>query len=154
MLKAKAKAINLLSKYTIEVGVIAGKSKQRQVVSIGLTNAELMFIHENGSAVNNIPARPVLQMTIEYVKEKWLDKTLNKCINGILEKDWEEPQIEKELGILCERVKNYAQDIIYKNEGKLKPNAPSTVAAKGFDHPLFVTGQLARSITCQFVKKD
>ena len=42
--------------------------------------------------------------------------------------------------------------LIYDNE--LTPrNAPSTIAKKGVDHPLFDTGQLARSIQCRVIKK-
>lgn len=136
--------------YTIEVGVIAGESKKRDK-SKGITNAELMYIHENGSPLRNIPARPVLQMTVDYVSTNTLDKIVDKAIEQYL-KDGQ-PALETSLKKDCVRIENYAQAIIYDNDGRLQANAPSTIKRKGFDHPLFVTGQLARSIKCILVDK-
>lgn len=45
-------------------------------------------------------------------------------------------------------MESYARHIIYDNDGRLEPNSPVVVKAKKGNHPLFVTGQLARSITC------
>ena len=65
--------------YYIEIGVFVeggkrkkdtGKSKKPiDVVKLGINNAELMYIHENGSPLNHIPKRPVLKMTIDYAKK-------------------------------------------------------------------------------------
>lgn len=144
-------SIDILNEYAIEIGIISGKSKERQTVSIGITNAELMFIHENGSPVNNIPARPVIKMTIEHVKENLLPNFLKKATKGILS-GWSLEEFEKELGRLCMRIQTYAQEIIYSNDGRLAPNAPSVANAKGGNYPLHDTGQLARSISCQYIR--
>ena len=65
--------------YYIEIGVFVedgkrkkdtGKSKKPiDVVKLGINNAELMYIHENGSPINHVPSRPVLQMTIDYTNK-------------------------------------------------------------------------------------
>ena len=145
--------INALPEYVIEIGVfsIKAKRKVKQTVKVGITNAELMYIHENGSPLQNIPARPVLDMTIRYANQNLLPRTLDKCITEYL-KDFDESAIEKELNKLCIRMENYARHIIYDNDGRLAPNSPRVAASKGGNHPLFNTGQLARSITCRLVK--
>ena len=135
----------LIGQFLIEIGVVAGKDKR--TIKVGLNNAELMFIHENGSAVNNIPARPVLEMTLQYASKELINPFLDRCL------DMSEQQITSELKKICLKMQNYARDIIYLNDGRLAPNAPSVAKAKGGNHPLFDTGQLARSITCRLVKK-
>ena len=80
--------------------------------------------------------------------------------------------MSKELQKFCLELENYARDIIYSNDGRLAPNSESVAAKKrekairnartvadrqaamqdSGNHPLFDTGQLARSITCQLVK--
>ena len=143
---------NMLGNYEIEIGVITKNTKRK--ISFGITNAELMYIHENGSPLNNIPARPVLDMTIKYTNNSLLNDAINNCINGILYSNWKQMEIETELKKLCIRMENYARSIIYSNDGRLTPNSPKVAAKKKGNHPLFDTGQLARSITCRLVNKS
>lgn len=140
----------MLSKFYIEIGVFTGKTRRK--VKVGVTNAELMFIHENGSPLKNIPARPVLQMTIDYANSTLLPQTLKKCYDILFSTGGNESMIEKEFSKLAIKLENYARELIYSNDGRLVPNAPSTIAKKGDNHPLFDTGQLARSITCRVMK--
>ena len=147
---------SITGQYVIEIGVFSGnkdRKEEKETVSLnGLNNAELMFIHENGSPLRNIPARPVLQMTIDWAKENIIPQTVDECIKNVLEGKWEQKDVEKELNIMCQRIQQYARDIIYLNDGRLIKNAPSTEKAKGFNHPLFQTSQLARSIRCKLIK--
>lgn len=140
-----------LPEYIIEIGVISIHSKRKEKVRVGVTNAEIMFIHENGSALRRIPARPVLQMTLDYTNANLLKTTLDKAIDAYLASNFDEKKIEDELKKMCIRMENYAREIIYSNDGRLAPNAPSVAIPKGGNHPLFNTGQLARSITCQLI---
>jgi len=151
MFEQEQQILNKLSKYEIEIGVIYEDTK-REEVSVGLTNAELMFIHENGSPTRNIPARPVLQMTIDWANSGPLNKVLDKIVNNIVDGTWKLTDCEKELDKFCVRMENYARDIIYSNDGRLAPNSPRVAARKKGNHPLFDTGQLARSITCRLRK--
>lgn len=139
-----------LPEYFIEIGVKTGKTAR--TVKVGVTNAELMFIHENGSPLRNIPARPVLQMTIDYANTHLLDKALSKAIDAYVESSFNIASFENELNKLCMRMENFAREVIYSNDGRLAPNAPSVAAKKKGNHPLFDTGQLARSITCRIIK--
>ena len=147
-----AEKLNSLPSYEIEIGVISADTNRKEKVRVGVTNAELMFIHENGSPLQHIPARPVLRMTIDYTNKNLLDKAINKSLAAYMESNFNIEAFELELKKLCMRMESYARKIIYSNDGRLAPNAPSTIAKKGDNHPLFDTGQLARSITCRLVK--
>lgn len=138
-----------IPEYQIQIGVFSTKTKRKTTFNVGITNAEIMFINENGSPLRHIPARPVLKMTIQYGKTL-LAKTMTKALKAFTETGIE--GLERELNKLCMRMENYAREIIYSNDGRLAPNAPSVARRKKGNHPLFDTGQLARSITCKLVQ--
>ena len=169
-----------IPQYVIEIGVYAGgekdertetvttttvddkgkekkkKTKQAQRDSKGnlITNAHIMFIMEYGSDVNHIPARPVLEKTIQYAKKDLLQKTVETglkqyLVTGKLE------SFEKELEKMCLRMENYCKTGIRRNTLGLAPNAESTIRQKSVngkrgDIPLLNTGQLANSIQCKY----
>lgn len=139
-----------LPEYYIEIGVVSGDTERKEYV--GITNAELMFIHEYGSPTNNIPDRPVLQMTIDWANKELLEPTIDRAIDAFINSDFSEEALEKELKKMCVRMENYARHIIYDNDGRLAPNSPEVAKRKKGNHPLFDTGQLAKSITCHLVK--
>lgn len=134
--------------YIIEIGVVDQRTNRKETAKVGITNADLMFIHENGSPTRSIPSRPVLQMTIDWARVNLINETLTKFYKVLIESSFNYPLAEKEFEKMCMRMQTYARKIIYSNDGRLTPNAPSTIARKGDNHPLFDTGQLARSITC------
>ena len=146
--------------YYIEIGVFSedgerqkdADKKTKDVIRLGINNAELMYIHENGSPINRIPARPVLQMTINQAKKEWLENAIMRAINAYVRSGFNLKEYEKELERLCMKMEKYARDIIYLNDGRLAPNAPPVAKRKKGNHPLFDTGQLARSISCRLIK--
>lgn len=138
-----------IPEYQIQIGVFSTKTKRKTTYNVGITNAELMFIHENGSPLHHLPARPVLKMTIEY-GNMLIKSVMQKALKAYVEVG--EQGLEKELNKMCIRMENYAREIIYSNDGRLAPNAPSVASRKKGNHPLFDTGQLARSITCKLVR--
>lgn len=147
--------LDRLSDYSFYIGVIDGRSKEQRLSRIGLTNADLLAILSEGSPINNIVPRPILDITIKTIlKKKMLDKALDECIDGILTKSWKWNDVEKYMNITAIRFQSLARNIIYSNDGRLARNKPSTIKAKGFNHPLFQTGQLARSIVCIFSKNE
>lgn len=147
--KGLRKYLASIPEYQIQIGVFSTKTKRKTTYSVGITNAELMFIHENGSPLHHLPARPVLKMTIEY-GNTLIKSVMQKALKAYVEVG--EQGLEKELNKMCVRMENYAREIIYSNDGRLAPNAPSVAARKKGNHPLFDTGQLARSITCKLVR--
>ena len=148
------KKLESLPTYYIEIGVFTGKTKRKkQTIKLGITNAELMFIHEHGSPLRHIPARPVLKMTIDYANKNLVGPTISKCVSEYIKSNFDASVVEKLLQQLCIRMENYARDIIYSNDGRLAPNSPNVARRKKGNHPLFDTGQLARSITCKLTKE-
>lgn len=139
-----------LPEYYIEIGVVSGDTERKE--KVGITNSELMFIHEYGSPTNHIPSRPVLQMTIDWANKELLEPTIDRAIEAFINSDFSEEALEKELKKMCVRMENYARHIIYDNDGRLAPNSPTVAKRKKGNHPLFDTGQLAKSITCHLVK--
>lgn len=155
MFEKEKKILESLKNYYIEIGVVSEKTGRKDdKISVGITNAELMQIHENGSPSRNIPARPILDITLRWAEKKLMPKTLDKIIDGIIYQGWSSSDVEKELNRLCVRMQNYAYESIYNNDGILAPNSPKVAARKKGNHPLFDTGQLARSITCRLVNKN
>lgn len=172
MFEKESELIESLSKYSIEIGVISEdtgreenkqendeddtkqKDTKKETVSYGVTNAELMQIHENGSPTKNIPARPVLDLTIMWTEKRLIKRVLNNIIEGVFEKNWGKVEIERELSRMCIRMENHAREIIYDNDGTLEPNSPQVAERKKGNHPLFDTGQLAKSITCKLNIKN
>lgn len=154
MFEKESELIESLSKYSIEIGVISEDTGRKETVSYGITNAELMQIHENGSPTKNIPARPVLDLTIMWTEQHLIKRVLDTIIEGVFEKDWGKVEIERELSRMCIRMENHAREIIYDNDGTLAPNSPQVAKRKKGNHPLFDTGQLARSITCKLRVKN
>lgn len=143
--------IDTLPQYSIDIGVIS-ETTTRKKEKTGLTNAELLFIHENGSPLQNIPARPVLDMTVNYTKQNLFDGAVRKALLSYLNNNFDKEYLEKELKKLGLKMENYARELIYSNDGRLAPNSPSVIKKKGGNHPLFDTGQLARSITSRVIE--
>ena len=144
-------AYNSINDYKIEIGVISSNTNRKEKFNVGITNAELMFIHENGSPIRNLPSRPVLQLTLQYTINSLLPQTLKRIEEGCFKHSWTKNDVELELKKMCIRMQNYAKNIIYRSD-LLAPNKPTTIKAKGSDRPLLDTGQLARSITCRLIK--
>lgn len=116
------------------------------------SNAELLYIHDQGSPVRHIPPRPVLKPAIAQpeVKEKiqtmMREAAVAALVNGNMEKC--EQNFHKAGMIGRDACKKYIQD-----GGKLAPNAPMTVAMKGSSKPLIDTGSMLNSITYAVRKK-
>lgn len=152
----------LLNQFKIEIGVISSNSHRQteEKYDYDISNAELMFIHENGTMGNGgyIPPRPVLQMTIDAALKKLVPIYMKKIENEVFNGTATIEIIKTFLGQLCMEMESYARNLIGKNDGRLQRNAPSTIRAKeklGIgNHPLQVTGTLKKSITCQLVQKS
>lgn len=151
MFEEFAEELNKIPKYQLCIGVYSADTGRQEKIKVGLNNAEILFINENGAPLKNIPARPVLEQTLKYAKDNLLDKTIDKAIEKYLV-NFDLNAFEYELDKMCVKMENYAKKLIYDNDGAFKDNAKSTIKKKGFNHPLFETGQLAKSITCKIEK--
>ena len=127
-----------------------GKTRQKRinriVSSIGsnVSNAQLLYIHTNGSPARHIPARPVLEPAIvapgnrEAIAYE-LSQAVTANLNG------QSPlRSLKRAGIAGS---NAAKSWFTDSRNGWAPNAPSTIKAKGSDKPLIDTGALRQAIT-------
>lgn len=117
-----------------------------------VNNAELMYLHTNGSALQHIPARPVIEPAIEEPTNKALiSAALGKAAKDYLAGDPEAAHQDLEkAGMLGA---NAAKKWFVSPLNGWAPNTPYTIARKGSDRPLIDTGELRRSIT-SVVKGD
>lgn len=152
------------NRFYARVGIIGGKASEehkqggfnkngKRIItseSSGMTNAEIGIIQEFGSETAGIPPRSFLRMPIEE-KIKDLVRFLgSSAIQSMFEKK-NIKGIFKAMGIEGEGI---VQDAFAtRGFGRWKPNAPSTIAAKGSDSPLIDTAQLRRAISSDVVGK-
>lgn len=103
-----------------------------------LTNAELAFIHTNGSPVNNIPPRPFLQPAIEKNKDKVNEINKQIAVESLSGNRDKAYQLAESQGLFAQ-----AQAKKYITQGNnLAPNKPATIKKKGSDRPLIDTGAI------------
>lgn len=114
-----------------------------------ITNAELLFIHTNGSLINNVPARPVIEPALREDSER-LSSMLGKAFVYALQGKFEFASEQlKKTGMRGQKV---ARAWFTNPKNNWPPNAPSVVRAKlkkgsTNPRPLIDTGELVRSIT-------
>ena len=123
-----------------------------------ITNAELLFIHTNGSPINNIPPRPVIEQAILSEKDKF-DEMLKKVYDYARKGDKQSAVMQlRRVGL---KAQNVCRGWFVNPNNGWPPNAPSTAAAKIRRYkkshkgkagtytpkPLIDTGELRKSIT-------
>ena len=134
-----------------------------------ISNAQLMYIHTNGSPINKIPARPVIEPAIEASGNKEeITEELGKAFQFALDgKKTNSTQHLKRAGQLAV---NAARDWFEDTRNNWPPNSPQTAmrkisklkgkkkkaalaqlasgeASESVSRPLVDTGQLRRAIT-------
>lgn len=122
----------------------------------GVTNAELLFIHTNGSKLRNIPERPVIEPVIQKNKKK-LHSYTDSAIKTLLETGDEQKALNflRKEGMQGQRmVWNYFID----PSNGWPPNKPSTIRRKlkkrqTVPRTLIDTNELRKSITYVIVVK-
>ncbi len=150
-------------KYTQDNYILVGipqKSSSREKLKAStksnkVTNAELMYIHTNGSPANNIPARPVIEPAIEDNKEQ-IAKYLHKAFEAMCEGN--EDVADRELHKAGTKAYKACRAWFVNPKNGWKPNSPAVIAAKlkkgsTDPKPLIDTGDLRKSITYVLVKK-
>lgn len=171
--KSLEAALAALASQEVLVGIPADKASRQATPEDGEdaapTNAQLGYIHEHGSPVRNIPARPFLAPGIKDARAAIVDQlraggqaalegntsgvttALNKAgligQNSVrahfVDNDWA-PLAESTLGQKTGEVKN--------SDGKVTKKG-KTRAQSGAINPLILTGQLRKSITFIVRKK-
>jgi hypothetical protein len=93
--------------------------------------------HSVGASKTIIPARPFFRTAIELNQQKWVDMAKKMLADG----NYDTGSILSKIGSV---IKNDIQDSIRTFNSP--PNAPSTIAKKGFDNPLIETGFMLNSV--------
>lgn len=130
------------------VGVPAENGVRRD--GEGMTNAALAYIHDNGSAAANIPARPFMRPGIIEAHEKItgaLKKGANEALSG------NAGGVQRALNVAGLTAQSSIRAKI--NSGIEPALSPRTLAARGRKgtKPLIDTGQLRNSINYVVRKK-
>lgn len=140
---AKLKAsLAALAKKRVLVGIPEDANARKDE----MTNAGLMYLHTNGSALQGIPARPVIEPTISAPDNKAnIAKALGEAGRAVLAKNAGEAthQLDRAGTLATNAAKRWFTD----SRNGWAENAASTVRRKGSSRPLIDTGQLRRAIT-------
>ncbi len=146
-LQAVQKSIKELKKIDVLVGVPQEEAGREQN---GITNAELLYIHTNGSPANNIPPRPIVDPAIQDSKEE-IGTLLKEAILKALEGDTDGAMAGMERA--GTQGENAVKGWFTNPKNNWAENAESTKKRKGSSKPLIDTGQLRKSITHVVKKK-
>lgn len=146
-LQAVQKSIKELKKIDVLVGIPQEEAGREQN---DITNAELLYIHTNGSPANNIPPRPVVEPAIQDSKEE-ISTLLKEAILKALEGDTGGAMAGMERA--GTQGENAVKGWFTNPKNGWAENAESTKKKKGSSKPLIDTGQLRKSITHAVKKK-
>ena len=141
MLKGR---IASLTGKAVYVGIPAEKSVRKRGA---VNNAELLFIHTNGSPIRHIPKRPVIEPAIQAHKEEIIAELRAACMASL---DLIAPtpaEATRHLERAGMRGMNAARGWFRDPRNGWAPNAPATIIRKKSDRPLIDTGQMRRAIT-------
>jgi hypothetical protein len=140
------RSLRALASTQVLVGVPSDRDERKGEQPIN--NAQIAYLMENGSAVANIPARPVLIPGVEAVADKCADIIAKGAADSILGGQSEYIKSLNKAGLIAQAS---VRGTLTAGEG-FAPLAESTLKArerKGFKgtKPLLVTGQLRNSYT-------
>jgi hypothetical protein len=111
-----------------------------------INNAELLFILSQGSQLQHIPPRPVLEPAIQAPDNKAnISAELKQAAEGVLEGRPEDASLH--LDLAGQVGENAAKRWFTDPRNAWQANAPSTIKQKGSDRPNIDTGELRRAIT-------
>lgn len=144
--KQMMEGLDWIEKSGVYIGIPEDESSREDE---DITNAELLFIHTNGSLINNVPARPVIEPALREDSER-LSSMLGKAFVYALQGKFEFASEQlKKTGMRGQKI---ARAWFTNPKNNWPPNAPSVVRAKlkkgsTNPRPLIDTGELRRSIT-------
>lgn len=143
-MKEFAEKMALLKSEDVLVG-IPQKNASRKELGEKINNAELLFIHTNGSPKQNIPPRPVIEPAINNKQTK-LTIMEHFKIAVVAALEGNEQVFHNELAIAGMIAQNAARDWFTNPANGWAPNTPATIKAKGSSRPLIDTGEMRKSI--------
>ena len=143
---AEARLQQILAMAAKSKGKRRTKHLRKAAVVMTINNAELLYIHTNGSSLRHIPARPVIQPAIEDPENRVqilaeLELAAKAAFEG-------KPEVvERQLKLAGTVAANAAKAWFTNSKNHWAPNAPSTIRRKGSSRPLIDTDALRQAIT-------
>jgi len=131
-------ALKEVLKNDVLVGVPQDKARRREGE---VTNAELAYIHNNGSPARNIPARPFMEPGIKNAAQR-INVLMQQTARAVLSGD--KAKVRQGLESVGLAAQNSIRSKI--NEG-IPPPLKHPRRGKSRSKPLIDTGQLRNSIT-------
>lgn len=101
----------------------------------------------NHYGTETIPPRPVMRMAAERVSEKFIKERLRAYMINVTRNPKDAKRLETVLLQDMGRQAVKEAKKIIENGGELQRNAPATIAKKGFNRPLFETGELVKKLS-------
>lgn len=149
------KALEFIRNNEVYVGIPDDGNARKEEELKEVTNAELLFIHTNGSPKMNIPPRPVIEPAIENDVTR-LNSMMKKAAKFAF--DGNEAEATRQLKLVGMRGQSICRDWFYNEDNGWPPDSPATIAAKMKGKPtryeprtLIDTSQMKNSII-YFVK--
>ena len=142
--KAIIDAVAFLKKHEVFIGIPENTADRKDEKGTPVNNAELLFIHTNGSPIKGIPPRPILEPAIKQNQDRIADsmkKAIDAAVSG--NKGAILPALET-AGIDGQ---NIARGFFTSSANGFAPNHPETIKRKCSDRPLIDTDEMRKSIT-------
>jgi hypothetical protein len=152
--KDTMKYMNDVKGIAVLVGIPQERNARPEDGSI--TNAELLFIHTNGSPKMHIPARPVIEPAVEDDKVV-ISNLLGEAVKALL--DGNKTLMREYLEKAGLEGQGASQDWFDNPKNNWPPNSPSVIKAKEKKgstdpKPLIDTGELRKAITYIVIGSD
>lgn len=144
------KAIEFIKENEVYVGI---QQKDTSREDDNVTNAELLFIHTNGSPIRNIPVRPVIEPALKAHSQQ-LSKIMLRAAKCALNGDFSEAM--KQLNMAGMRGRDVSKLWFTNPKNHWPTNSPEVIERKmkkgaTDPKPLIDTGELRNAIS-YFVK--
>lgn len=137
-----------IAKMQVYVGIPEEKASRK---GEPVNNAQLLYIHTNGSQLKGIPKRPVIEPALEAKENKEaITAELGEAVKSLLDKKPAQAKMHlKRAGMIGQ---NAARAWFDDPRNGWAPNTERTIVAKGSDRPLIDTAQMRKAII--YVVKD
>jgi len=111
----------------------------------GETFGDVLAFNHYGT--DTIPPRPVLRIAAERLAGKFVKERMRAYMSNVLRNPKDAKRLETVLLQDLGRQATAEAKTIIGTGGELQHNAPATVRKKGFDKPLFETGELQKKLS-------
>ena len=127
----------------------AGKKRKAYLLKVAretaINNAQLVYIHTNGSLLKHIPARPIIEPAIkERDNLNLITSELKLAAQAAL--DGKSDSVTAHLGRTALLAEGIVRRWFTDPRNHWAPNSPETIRRKSSDRPLIDTAELRKSI--------